>query len=565
MKFGNDWVAVVPGSPGEMGSKFCCGEEVGTSKVPGCSISDEGYTHNDEDALSQEDEAASGERGSDRRCLPRASQSNKVCERESINICNGAASGSVTEEKIGETHMQVQDQAGEFISKEVPPKDHGSNGDAWEVYRSSVSRIVELLSDKFWDVEDGDDNILSLEDSLLKERTENEKMRAEIAVTKDKLNFFLDLAEKGSRRKCTYCWSVKENLSTILKPVIQRSDASAGSVEVLTGTEFNSTCTSDIEVAQRSRSPVGSCTYEILNEDKGNANHDESSLKRKRNFKQQSICGEGKESTLFFNCTSLTECDIVPNTGGDVDVKSCPEYAHCASPNTQKSKISKCLDIGKCGSEELLETVKGDKKQLPYKMGSQLEEEAFRLDSIKAADAIIKYGFNSVNACDDKDMVIVNSHDEGQRFLEELYEDLKRLTGNISEVNFIDLKCGCKSQAHGDTVGILRVLKTGLLEIQCQCSAICEQGMNVEGEKQQLPEVSTLEAFLNWVYIRSANQKCCAIHVVELKLRNIRMQQPHRFITTYFIGLLNQALTKATEILFKNISLGKLFCNSRGR
>ncbi|KAM7270738.1 hypothetical protein ACFE04_029952 [Oxalis oulophora] len=56
-------------------------------------------------------------------------------------------------------------------------------------------------------------------------------------------------------------------------------------------------------------------------------------------------------------------------------------------------------------------------------------------------------------------------------------EEMNGISGVIKGRDFIELMCGCTSHRYGDAVGKLRVFSNGDLEITCECTPACDEGM----------------------------------------------------------------------------------------
>eukprot|EP00249_Psilotum_nudum_P023912 c29026_g2_i1 orf=570-3362(-) len=479
-KVGNGWTRVAPGSPGEMSSKVCSDEELETtSKVKRSSFVGAGYTENKGHDSFRQEEEASGERGSNHRYSSGGSELNKVCDKEPIDVHKSGKEGNSRE-----VRKQVEDELGEFISRELPLKDGAVKGEVWELYRSLLCKIVGLMSE---DGENKDGNpTTGLEDALLREQIENEKLRAEVAARKDKFDHVLRLAEEGSR-KCTYCQSIREKLCIDLKSDSRIEDACVSlPAEVQTRTFLDSENNLEMDLPKSYGSPMGNCLPDTEEPEKRCAKverEDDSSMKRKRELKELRFLGKGKgkKSKSFLQSPLLREIGMVPCTGSNADVGSSEDFPSF-SPHTEGSMLCKDLDMEKNGLEELPEIVKVNESELPLKVDLKIEDEVGELDFIKDAMVDCDKGFKAVDSQEDPDTIVVeDEHPDGQNLelpidVEGFFEGLKALTGNGFESKFVELKCGCTSQVYGDTIGILRVEKTGMLEIYCRCSVICEKG-----------------------------------------------------------------------------------------
>lgn len=56
-------------------------------------------------------------------------------------------------------------------------------------------------------------------------------------------------------------------------------------------------------------------------------------------------------------------------------------------------------------------------------------------------------------------------------------EELRDMSGVKRDADHVEITCGCTSHRYGDAVGRLRVFLNGSLEITCQCTPSCHQGL----------------------------------------------------------------------------------------
>ena len=57
-------------------------------------------------------------------------------------------------------------------------------------------------------------------------------------------------------------------------------------------------------------------------------------------------------------------------------------------------------------------------------------------------------------------------------------EELSEMSGVRRGLNYIEVTCGCTSHRYGDAVGRLRVFQNGDLEITCECTPGCQEGLS---------------------------------------------------------------------------------------
>jgi hypothetical protein len=56
-------------------------------------------------------------------------------------------------------------------------------------------------------------------------------------------------------------------------------------------------------------------------------------------------------------------------------------------------------------------------------------------------------------------------------------EELREVSGVKRGLDYIEVTCGCTSHRYGDAVGRLRVFQNGELEITCECTPGCQEGL----------------------------------------------------------------------------------------
>ena len=58
-------------------------------------------------------------------------------------------------------------------------------------------------------------------------------------------------------------------------------------------------------------------------------------------------------------------------------------------------------------------------------------------------------------------------------------EELREMSGVKKGGEYIEVTCGCTSHRYGDAVGRLRVFSNGDLEITCECTPGCNEGLSL--------------------------------------------------------------------------------------
>lgn len=58
-------------------------------------------------------------------------------------------------------------------------------------------------------------------------------------------------------------------------------------------------------------------------------------------------------------------------------------------------------------------------------------------------------------------------------------EELREMSGVKKSGDHIEVTCGCTSHRYGDAVGRLRVFVNGDLEITCECTPGCQEGLSL--------------------------------------------------------------------------------------
>lgn len=57
-------------------------------------------------------------------------------------------------------------------------------------------------------------------------------------------------------------------------------------------------------------------------------------------------------------------------------------------------------------------------------------------------------------------------------------EEVGDISGLKRGDDYVELTCGCTSHRYGDAVGRLRVFSSGFLEISCECTPGCQEGLS---------------------------------------------------------------------------------------
>ena len=57
-------------------------------------------------------------------------------------------------------------------------------------------------------------------------------------------------------------------------------------------------------------------------------------------------------------------------------------------------------------------------------------------------------------------------------------EELREVSGVKRVGDCVEVTCGCTSHRYGDAVGRLRVFVNGYLEITCECTPGCQEGLS---------------------------------------------------------------------------------------
>jgi len=56
-------------------------------------------------------------------------------------------------------------------------------------------------------------------------------------------------------------------------------------------------------------------------------------------------------------------------------------------------------------------------------------------------------------------------------------EEVRQISGLNRGTDYVEVTCGCTSRRYGDAVGKLMVFVNGDLEISCECSPGCQEGV----------------------------------------------------------------------------------------
>lgn len=78
-------------------------------------------------------------------------------------------------------------------------------------------------------------------------------------------------------------------------------------------------------------------------------------------------------------------------------------------------------------------------------------------------------------------------------------EELREMSGVKRGGDYIEVTCGCTSHRYGDAVGRLRVFINGDLEITCECTPGCNEGLSLSASL--LVSLICFPFFNKWVLI----------------------------------------------------------------
>lgn len=83
-------------------------------------------------------------------------------------------------------------------------------------------------------------------------------------------------------------------------------------------------------------------------------------------------------------------------------------------------------------------------------------------------------------------------------------EELSEMSGVKKSGDHIEVTCGCTSHRYGDAVGRLRVFLNGDLQITCECTPGCQEGLSL----------SLSLAFWEMGFDFYACKMCCCINLL---------------------------------------------------
>ncbi|CAK9151371.1 unnamed protein product [Ilex paraguariensis] len=72
-------------------------------------------------------------------------------------------------------------------------------------------------------------------------------------------------------------------------------------------------------------------------------------------------------------------------------------------------------------------------------------------------------------------------------------EEVREMSGLKRGDDYVEVTCGCTSHRYGDAVGRLRVSVTGDLEITCECTPGCQEGLSLLFDFYSKTELSILD------------------------------------------------------------------------
>lgn len=352
------------------------------------------------------------------------------------------------------------------------------------------------------DHENGGEIMTKPEVLYARQKTENQKLRAAVVALQNQLELLYGFAEKGSK-DCGHCQSIKEEMEKI---PVKSGNIHAGQCQasdlVLRSVP---TCAQVLsaEDAQECRSPVGSCTSEkkkmsndtskrqsfpVLVEERiewvesGSPprNDIESGLLARKDTESDLLLrkdvdedfeeGSDAECHLCIELVSQADdpdADQMEEGGAKLGLLQIEEYVSNGCPATTERE---------CGSDDLHGSIREEQdhfKNVPIHGGGNSENMMDVHDFHEGIEDVAGEG-----ACED--LSVKNSKEEdcwNSGLTRNSCDTFDGGTDNQGEDDgYIDLKCGCTSQKYGDTIGILRLYQSGMLEIHCQCCLGCIKG-----------------------------------------------------------------------------------------
>eukprot|EP00250_Pteridium_aquilinum_P021204 c25054_g1_i1 orf=175-2577(-) len=326
-----------------------------------------------------------------------------------------------------------------------------------------------------------------LEEVCAKDQTQNQKLRMAVAALRSQFKFLYGLAEEGSNRNCGCCQSIKEEIRKL------SFDCGDISADQILATKV-ATCleNSIAEDAQECSSPVGSCTSEKTAVSNEACDRQISSVLHNRQMESRSPSRKDTFSQKDRGSDLPLRNDLYEDIeeASEAECHLCIELASSQLEDPDTEQVREGLQGG------LLETKEYASDKCPLAAERELKSDELHACSDEKQNyapnvsvhgdlsSEVGKGADSFQAVEDEgeceDLSAKNSKEEDCWNSGLTRNSCDSYDGGIDNQaekdGYIDLKCGCTSQKHGDTVGTLRLFKNGKLEIHCHCSLGCIKG-----------------------------------------------------------------------------------------
>ncbi|GLJ52464.1 hypothetical protein SUGI_1115980 [Cryptomeria japonica] len=362
----------------------------------------------------------------------------------------------------------------DFTPSDAFFRERADLGHNLEVCKRLAGRVGRFMREKAVELERETAEVERLEEEVRREREVTEELMKEVVALDRKLDIVVAAASKGSKTDCSYCSVILGELG-----------------------EQKSQILSDIALKFRKTDDLVSSDVVAFADAK---------------LVRESITSSGHvpEGFLFSNCLELCEavslkplqmqldavCEEIEFTGIRTNSKldgapkvnqmshnnicmdsmNGPVFTECHQPGNV-TKVNVQSEI-----KDSVETTKLDGKEINVKLtddnvevengcklgngdGNQEENRAAESKDYRrlifkenARESIGSDGYSEETGYDDN------------------YLKLNYLLELENEYDIIEIKCGCTSLKNVDTVGTLRINKSGLFEIYCECMEGCNGG-----------------------------------------------------------------------------------------
>ncbi|KAH9288467.1 hypothetical protein KI387_032584 [Taxus chinensis] len=361
-----------------------------------------------------------------------------------------------------------------FTPSDAVFREKADLGHNLEVCKRLAGRVGWFMREKEGELAAENTKVEQLEEELKKENKLMEKLMEEMVELDRKLEAAVSAASKGSKADCPYCSKISGELGQQKNQILSNI--------VFKFPKTNDLVSSDIAAifdpksVQESETPVEHALEGCLVSNCLESFSEAASLKPLTMqvdgvSEEMEFMGIGTNSAKYddplkSNQSSL-KAILCMDSMQDSVFPECQEPGNVTKVNVQRDTILETIELdGKTIDHKLIVDNVEVENECKLDNGDKNQEKNHEAESKDYQRHI-----STVNAREELNGP--DDYSEGTSY-DENY--LNRLLDLENEYGFIEIKCGCTSLKNVDTVGTLRIYKSGLFEIYCECGEGCNEG-----------------------------------------------------------------------------------------